>query len=95
MAHIAVLQGNYDHASAWFEKSRAVTEEAGLRPVRAIVDHEEATTLMNLGREDEALALPKAGQEQFINLGMIGWIDRAKRLIDTGSEWVHGPAGPP
>jgi hypothetical protein len=43
--------------------------------------------LMGLGREDEALALAKAGLEQFTKLGMIGWIERAKRLIETGNEW--------
>jgi tetratricopeptide (TPR) repeat protein len=93
MAHLSALKGEYEEASAWFAKSRAVTEEERLLPLRAIVDHEEAAMLMGLGREDESLALAKTALEQFTKLGMIGWIERAKRLIETGTECEQSDRG--
>jgi hypothetical protein len=42
LARLAALQGRYDEAAEWFAKSRAVLEEDGIRPLRAVVDYDEA-----------------------------------------------------
>ncbi len=85
MAQVCALQGRYDEASSWFAKSREVLDEAGWRPLRALVDHDEA--LMYLRRAtpgdfERARPLLAAALEQFEMLGMTGWIGRASRLTD-------------
>src|SRR5262249_7790541 len=42
MARLCALQHRYDEAVDWFAKARAVLDDQGARPLRAIVDYDEA-----------------------------------------------------
>ena len=41
LARLCALRGRYDEAADWFAKARAVLEEQGARPLRAIADLDE------------------------------------------------------
>ena len=56
MAHLAAIRGQDDEAMDWFAKARIVLEEQGARPLRAIVDYDEA--LMHQRRGGSADADP-------------------------------------
>ena len=80
LARLCAIQRRHDEAVEWFAKARTVLEENGSRPLRAICDHDEA--LMYLRRHgpsdiERAQPLLAAALEQFIELGMTGWIRRA------------------
>jgi hypothetical protein len=49
LARLCALQGRYDEAVEWFAKSRAVLEEQGARPLRAIADFDEAWMYIRRG----------------------------------------------
>jgi class 3 adenylate cyclase/tetratricopeptide (TPR) repeat protein len=95
MARLCALQRQHDEALAWFAKARQVLDEQGARPLRAIVDYDEA--LMYARRAaagDAASARPllEAALAQFRALGMSGWIRRAEYLLRDGREWSPAPA---
>jgi class 3 adenylate cyclase/tetratricopeptide (TPR) repeat protein len=84
LGRLCALQGRLDEASEWFNKARAVMDEQGARPLRAITDFDEG--LMYLRRDasgDAERARPflTAAADQFVTLGMTGWIQRAKEAI--------------
>jgi tetratricopeptide (TPR) repeat protein len=86
LARICALTGRYDEASEWFAKARTILEEDGQRPLRAIVDYDEA--LMYARRNssgDKARALPllEAAMQQFAEIGMTGWTRQAEELRTT------------
>jgi class 3 adenylate cyclase/tetratricopeptide (TPR) repeat protein len=80
MAQLCALTGRDDEACAWFAKARYVLDEQGARPLRAIVDYDEA--LMYARREghdrEAARALLNTALAQFRDIGMPGWIRRAE-----------------
>jgi hypothetical protein len=83
VARLCALQHRYDEASEWFAQSRAVLDESGARPLRAIVDYDEALMYARRGGEgDAARALPllDAALAQFREIGMSGWVRRAGEL---------------
>jgi class 3 adenylate cyclase/tetratricopeptide (TPR) repeat protein len=83
LARLCALQGRYDEAEDWFAKSRAVLEEQGARPLRAIADYDEALMYVRRGSpgdRDRARPLLDAAMHQFEEIGMTGWLKRAKRL---------------
>jgi tetratricopeptide (TPR) repeat protein len=83
LAHLCALTGRYDEASEWFAKSRAVLEEQGARPLRAICDHDEALMYVRRnadGDGERALPLLDAALAQFREIGMTGWVMRAEEL---------------
>ena len=83
LARLCALQQRYEEAGRWFAKARAVLDEQGARPVRAIVDYDEALMYARRDRPgDRACALPllDAALAQFRALGMPGWIRRAETL---------------
>jgi hypothetical protein len=60
-----------------------VLAEQGARPLRAIVDHDEALMYIRrdaAGDADRAQPLLAAARQQFEELGMTGWIRRADEL---------------
>ncbi len=84
MAKLCALTGRYTEAEEWFAKARVVLDEQGARPLRAIVDYDEA--LMHVRRAGEgdrerALPLLEAALHRFRQLGMIGWTERAEELL--------------
>jgi ATP/maltotriose-dependent transcriptional regulator MalT len=81
IAHMCALQGRYEKAAQWFAKAREVLDEAGWRPLRAIVDYDESLTYLRRGTagdESQAQRLLDAALQQFRTLGMPGWIRRAE-----------------
>jgi tetratricopeptide (TPR) repeat protein len=83
MARLCALQGRYDEAMDWFAKARAVLDERGARPLRAIADFDEALMYVRRGKPgDNELAAPllNVALTQFRELGMTGWIRRAESL---------------
>ncbi len=83
LARLCALQNRYDEARDWFAKARTVLDEQGARPLRAIVDHDEALMYHRRGEPgDKELAAPllDAALTQFRELGMTGWITRAEQL---------------
>jgi tetratricopeptide (TPR) repeat protein len=91
VGRMAALLGDMAEAEEYFERARAVLEASGQRPLRAIVDYDEA--LMYLRRaapgdpstslrasKERAAPLLDAALAQFRELGMSGWIRRAEGL---------------
>jgi DNA-binding SARP family transcriptional activator len=80
MARCAALGGRVDEAREWLGAARAVCDEDGLGPLRAIVDHDEAVLLTRDG--DRAGARERAAEaaDRAAALGMGGWLRRAEGL---------------
>jgi tetratricopeptide (TPR) repeat protein len=97
LARLCALQGRLDEARHWFAEARAVLDEQGARPLRAVCDYDEALALVrNEGRgmRDEAFPaacraeveqLLHAALAQFHEIGMTGWIRRAEALLAGGT----------
>src|SRR5262249_24683559 len=86
MARLCALQGRYDEARDWFAQARTVLDEQGARPLRAIVDYDEALMYMRRGEPgdaERARPLLDAAWAQFRSLGMPGWIRRAEALLKS------------
>jgi class 3 adenylate cyclase/tetratricopeptide (TPR) repeat protein len=84
IARLCALQNRYDEAATWFAESRKALEEQGARPLRAIVDHDEALMYLRRGAGDDverAQPLIKDALSQFQELAMTGWIKCANDLI--------------
>jgi len=83
MGHLCALQGRYDDAQRWFERAREVLDADGQRPLRALVDFDEALMYVRRGRRgdrERASPLLDAALEQFEDIGMTGWVERARAL---------------
>jgi hypothetical protein len=83
LARVCALQGRYTEAAEWFARARDVLDEQGARPLRAIVDFDEALMYLRRDRSGDrnrAAPLLDAAQEQFRAIGMTGWIRRADEL---------------
>jgi hypothetical protein len=83
LALICALQGRCDEAANWFAQARVVLEEQGARPLRAILDFEEARMHARRGPAGDrvrALALLDAARGPFQSIGMPGWLNRAEAL---------------
>jgi tetratricopeptide (TPR) repeat protein len=86
LARICALSGRYDEAGEWFEKARTILEEDGQRPLRAIVDYDEALMYARRNTEgdrERALPLLDAAMQQFAEIGMTGWTRQAEELRGT------------
>jgi class 3 adenylate cyclase/tetratricopeptide (TPR) repeat protein len=84
LARLCALQQRWDEAVDWFAKARAVLDEEGARPLRAIVDYDEALMYARRGAPgdaERARPLLDAALRQFRTLGMPGWIRRAEALL--------------
>jgi DNA-binding CsgD family transcriptional regulator len=94
-ARLHALGGQLDEARAVFAAQRAALEEAGLRPLRAILDHDEAIAIAAAGESGyaEAVALLGAAARAFEELGMTGWHGRSTRLIERGLDAAAAPGG--
>jgi tetratricopeptide (TPR) repeat protein len=86
LARLCALQARYDEASRWFAEARTVLEEDGARPLRAIVDYDEALMYARRaadGDRERALPLLDAAMRQFAEIGMTGWTRRGDELRAT------------
>jgi tetratricopeptide (TPR) repeat protein len=86
LARLCALQGRCDEAIEWFAKARTVLDGQGARPLRAIVDYDEALMYARRdapGDRDRARPFLDAALRQFRTLGMPGWIRRAEALLKS------------
>lgn len=85
IARLHALAGRIEEAATWFDASRHVLDQAGARPLRAIVDHDHALMLI---RTESPSLLPVArgyaieARRRFRDLGMTRWEERAADLAD-------------
>jgi len=97
MAHLCALQGRHDEAVEWFAKARTVLDEQGARPLRAIVDFDEALMYCRRGARgdiESAHPLLDAALQQFHAVGMTGWIRRAEALRSSSLTDERAPIAP-
>ena len=90
LARLCALARRHEEAAEWFAKARAVLEEQGARPLRAIADYDEALMYARRGEagdRERSLPLLDAALAQFRAIGMPGWIRRAEHLRTKGTEW--------
>jgi class 3 adenylate cyclase len=83
LARLCAVSGRFEEASDWFARARAVLEEQGARPLRAIADHDEALMYARRaadGDRERALPLLDAALVQFREIGMTGWVRRGEDL---------------
>jgi class 3 adenylate cyclase/tetratricopeptide (TPR) repeat protein len=83
LARLCALSGRFEEASDWFARARAVLEEQGARPLRAVADHDEALMYARRAAEgdrERALPLLDAALAQFREIGMTGWVRRGEDL---------------
>jgi DNA-binding winged helix-turn-helix (wHTH) protein len=83
VAQLCALTGRYDESRDWFARARIILDEQGARPLRAIVDYDEALALRRRdARGDRARARPlvEAARVAFEAIGMPGWLAVADRL---------------
>ena len=78
LARLCALDGRRDEAKHWFAEARAVVDAQGARPLRAIVDFDEALMQRRAGQPDAARPLLEAAVDQFTRLGMTGWLRRVE-----------------
>jgi hypothetical protein len=88
MARLCALTGRPGEAHQWFERARTVLDEQGARPLRALVDLDEAWMEIRRGPDrdrDRARALLDVACEQFQAIGMPGWVRRAEALLKSSA----------
>jgi hypothetical protein len=77
LARLCALDGRHEEASRWFAEARVTLDAQGARPLRAIVDFDEALMHQRAGQPDAARPLLDAAVDQFARLRMAGWLRRA------------------
>jgi DNA-binding CsgD family transcriptional regulator len=75
---MAALLGDMAEASTYFARARTELEASGRRPLRAIVDYDEALALLRASSADHVHVsqLLDAALDQFRTLGMEAWLKR-------------------
>jgi DNA-binding CsgD family transcriptional regulator len=94
-ARLLGLAGRVAESRAAFAVARAQLTAAGLRPLLAFADHDEAIVIAAASSRghDEAIKLLGSAGEKFERLGMRGWSDRVSALTGTGLESAGAPGG--
>ncbi|HUG49222.1 MAG TPA: AAA family ATPase [Candidatus Limnocylindria bacterium] len=89
------LMGGLAEVSALLDRDRPSLEEAGLRPLRAIADHDDGLLLAAGGPAERVLAPPllERAARQFEELGMAGWARRTAELLERGLDAARTPGG--
>ena len=82
VARMAALLEDLDEARSYFERARQVLDERGTRPLRAIVDYDEAIVLRPHD-SSAATALLETARGEFAELEMKGWLKRADALLSS------------
>ena len=93
LAQLSALRGRHHEAIAWFAKARDVLDEQGARPLRAIVDYDEALMYVRRARRGDrsrASLLLETALSQFRELSMTGWIARGEELQHRIAERMTG-----
>jgi DNA-binding SARP family transcriptional activator len=71
LGRLCALDGRPGEARAWFDRAREVLDAQGARPLRGIVDHDEAVMAHRRGEGTRPAADRAAAA--FAELGMTGW----------------------
>lgn len=79
LARLCALDGRQHEARHWFESARAVLDSQGARPLRAVVDHDEALMHRRSGNRAGAAPFVAAATAAFQQLRMTGWLRRLAR----------------
>lgn len=92
VARMAALNGDNADASRYFNIARKVLESGGQRPLRAIVDYDEALALLRSGSGEIARpsVLLDAALDEFRALGMEEWAQRTVALEQGALTREHG-----
>jgi DNA-binding CsgD family transcriptional regulator len=95
VARMATLTGSRAEATEYFARARLAAATSGRRPLRAMVDLDEARSLLKLGAadRDQVASLAAAAARAFADLGMAGWFERAQALgftVPGDRRHVHG-----
>ena len=94
LARLHGLIGNLELSRDEFSKERNRLDGAGMRPLHAILDHDEAVAIAagGAGFAEAGMLLARAIR-QFDELGMLGWAERSRALISQGFDDASGPGG--
>jgi DNA-binding CsgD family transcriptional regulator len=89
------LAGDLPAARDLFANERPTLDRAGQRPLRALVDYDEAIAIAATGKDGylEATRLLEAAAGQFEQLGMTGWLERTRDLLTQGLDVASTPGG--
>jgi hypothetical protein len=79
LGRLCALVGRTDEAARWFAEARDVLDAQRARPLRAVVDHDEALMWLRSGDAAAARPLVAAADAAFRELGMHGWSRRLAR----------------
>jgi DNA-binding SARP family transcriptional activator len=79
LARLCALDGRPAEAHRWFDEARAVLDAQGARPLRAVVDHDEAVMHLRMGDRIAAAPYLAGAAAAFDRLGMTGWARRLAR----------------
>ncbi len=79
LARLCALAGRTAEAQRWFAAARSVLDAQGARPLRAVVDHDEALMYLRAGDATAAGPFIAAARAAFDELGMTGWARRLTR----------------
>jgi DNA-binding CsgD family transcriptional regulator len=93
VARMAALTGRQPEAAAAFARARETLELSGQRPLRAVVDLDEATHLLRLGDPaayPRIAALLDAATAAFDALGMEPWSVRARAIRAEADQRLSG-----
>ncbi len=87
IARMAALLGRTDEAAEYFGRAREKLGGDTYRPIRAIVDYDEALALVRMGAPDlgRVADLLDSAPAIFSEMGMEGWAGRARALRDRAS----------
>ncbi len=88
VARLAALLGAHDEATEYFARARVTLDSAGHRPLRAIIDYDEALMFSRVRPADRVriAALLDAALAQFAALGMVEWARQAGTLRDAQAD---------
>lgn len=90
VARMSSLLGGVAEAEEWFERARGALEASGQRPLRAVIDYDEARHRRRHGLP-AAPALLAEARRRFDELQMHEWVARADRLAgDAGGRFPDG-----
>jgi DNA-binding SARP family transcriptional activator len=82
LARLCALTGRYSEARKWFDAARKALDAQAARPLRAVVDHDEALMFLRIGDRSSASPLINTAMAAFDQLGMTGW---TRRLASAAS----------
>jgi DNA-binding CsgD family transcriptional regulator len=90
VARMSSLLGEPEDAEEWFERARVALEASGQRPLRALVDCDEARHRLR-HRLPGAAPLLAAARGRFDELAMLPWIEQVDRLAaEVGDGYPDG-----